>query len=123
VRGCRQPFLNPLRLYVVIFCVHAFLSAVATPILTLADRATAVDPTGLVMRLAAKRTAVPWGDPAVAAHLAARAHGFAGGATLLIVLILAVAQRAVLRRYHCRYLEHLALALSVAVLVILVETA
>jgi hypothetical protein len=114
VGGRRQPYLNPLRLYLVVFLVHGFLATIGAPIKTLPERAAEIDPTGVVMELAGRRDDVDWNSPARAEQLSKRSYWFAEGGTLTIVLIVALAQKGILRRYNRRYLEHLTLALSVA---------
>jgi hypothetical protein len=112
VRGRRQPYLNPLRLYLVVFVAQIFLSGIGTTPLTLSERVRRFDSTGLVTRLA--------GDHVPSVHDDTFAHWLSEGATLMIVFFVALALLGIMRKYHRRYLEHLTLALNVVTFTVLV---
>jgi hypothetical protein len=114
VRGRRQPYLNPLRLYLVVFVAQVFLSGIGTAPLTLSERVRRFDNTGLVTRLAGDR--VPSDS---SGHLD---HWLSEGVTLMIVFFVALALLGIMRKYHRRYLEHLTLSLNVVTFVVLVVT-
>ena len=121
VAGRRQPYLGPLRLYLVVFLVHAFLSGLMTTTpLDLPTRAQMIDPTGLIARIVANRPEVDWGNPVLKEKLAARSHWSAEAGTMLIFLFVALAQQLLFRRFHRRYLEHVALALNVSTFYLLI---
>lgn len=111
--GRRRPYFAPLRLYVVVFLVNAFLMGLGGQHRTLPERAAAVDPTGVVAMLAARRHDIDWQDPRTTQRLEGRTHWMSELGTMLIVFAMAAAQLLVFRRFHRRYLEHLALALEV----------
>jgi len=120
VRGRRQPYLNPLRLYLVVFVAQVFLSGIGTAPLTLSERVRRFDNTGLVTRLAGDRVPSDPGDPLQSAHTATLDHWLSEGATLLVVFFAALALLGIMRKYHRRYLEHLTLSLNVVTLLVLV---
>jgi hypothetical protein len=122
VRGRRQPYLNPLRLYLVVFVVQVFLSGLGTAPLTLSERVRRFDNTGLVTRLAGERVPADSGDALQSAHTATLDHWLSEGVTLLIVFFVALALLGIMRKYHRRYLEHLTLSLNVVTFVVLVVT-
>jgi hypothetical protein len=119
VRGRRQPYLNPLRLYLVVFVVQAFLSGIGTPTLTLSESVQRYDSTGLAAKLLAKQINSDAGK-LTHAHFATYAHWSSEAGTLLVFLLIAWAQLAIMRKYHRRYLEHLMLSLNVATFILLV---
>jgi hypothetical protein len=120
VRGRRKPYLNPLRLYLVVFIVQAFLSTIGTAPLTLSERVRRFDTTGLVTRLAGDRVPSDSGDPIQSAHAATLEHWLSEGATLMVVFFAALALQGIMRKYHRRYLEHLILSLNAVTFVVLV---
>jgi Protein of unknown function (DUF3667) len=122
VRGRRQPYLNPLRLYLVVFVAQVFLSGIGVAPLTLAERVRRFDNTGLVTRIAGDRVPPDSGDTLQGAHTATSDHWLSEGVTLLIVFFVALALLGIMRKYHRRYLEHLTLALNVVTFVVLVVT-
>jgi hypothetical protein len=113
VRGRRQPYLNPLRLYLVVFIVQAFLSGIGTRILSFSDRVTEFDTTGWALKLIGQMPKES-NDLAHRIHFEQFTHWFSEVGTLLIFFLVAAAQMLILRRYRRRYLEHLALSLNVA---------
>jgi hypothetical protein len=115
VRGRRLPYVNPLRLYLLVFIVFALVSAM-TPYskLSLPERAAQMDPTGWVSHLATERTTVRWDDPSTRERVAAHGHWLSEGGTLVIFLGVAFVQWGVFWRWRRRYLEHAILGLSVA---------
>jgi Protein of unknown function (DUF3667) len=124
VSGRRQPYLGPLRLYLVVFLLHAFLSGLATaPPLDLPARAQMIDITGLTAHVAASRPEVDWENPELKEKPAVRSHWLAEAGTMLIFLFVALAQQLLFRRFHRRYLEHVTLALSVSTFYLLVISA
>ncbi len=121
VTGRRAPYIAPLRLYLLVFLVFAFVTAVPSHSrLTLPQRAEQIDPTGWVARLAVKRTLVKWDDPVTQERISVRTHWTSEGGTLLIWLCVAAVQLIILRFYRRRYLEHTVLALGVATFYLLV---
>jgi hypothetical protein len=124
VSGRRQPYLGPLRLYLVVFLLHAFLSGLATaPPLDLPARAQMIDITGLTAHVAASRPEVDWENPELKEKPAVRSHWLAEAGTMLIFLFVALAQKLLFRRFHRHYLEHVTLALSVSTFYLLVIAA
>ena len=120
VRGRRQPYLNPLRLYLVVFVVQVFLSGIGTAPLTLSERVRRFDTTGLVTRLAGDRVPPDSGNPIQSAHAATMDHWLSETATLMVVFFAALALQGIMRKYHRRYLEHLILSLNAVTFVVLV---
>jgi hypothetical protein len=118
VRGRRQPYLNPLRLYLVVFIVQAFLSGIGTPTLTLSEWVKRYDSTGLAAKLIAKQINSDAGN-LTPVHFATYAHWLSEAGTLMVFVLVAWAQLAIMRKYHRRYLEHLMLALNVATFMLL----
>lgn len=119
VRGRRQPYLNPLRLYLVVFVVQIFLSGLGTAPLTLSERVRRFDTTGMVTRLAGNR--IPSNsDPIPGAHAPTFDHWVSEVATLMVVFFAALALLGIMRKYHRRYLEHLTLCLNVVTFLVLV---
>ena len=121
VLGRRRPYVEPLRLYVVAFLLHATLAAwFGGHGPSLAERIRDGDPTQLLARLAASRTGVDWNEPELRASLQERGRWFAELGTLLIFLGVAALQKLVFYRTGRRYLEHVALALNICSFYILV---
>jgi Protein of unknown function (DUF3667) len=119
VRGRRQPYLNPLRLYLVVFLVQAFLSGIGMPTLTRSEWVQRYDSSGLAAKLMAKQIDSGAGD-LTSAHFATYTHWSSEAGTLMVFLLVALAQLAIMRKYHRRYLEHLMLSLNVATFILLV---
>jgi Protein of unknown function (DUF3667) len=120
VRGRRQPYLNPLRLYLVMFVTHVFLSGFGTTPLTLAERVQRFDSFGVVTWVAGNHLPSELDDPIHGAHDATLSHWLSEGATLMIVFFVALALLGIMRKYRRRYLEHLTLALNVITFTLLV---
>jgi Protein of unknown function (DUF3667) len=115
VAGRRKPYISPLRLYLVTFVLQAFLLAALTPHqLPFPDRIRLLDPTGILTRMMTARTSVDWSDAELRQRLNEYSHWLGEIATLLIFFGVAAVQALVLFRLRRRYLEHLALALSVS---------
>lgn len=112
VLGQRKPYLNPVRLYLVVFILQAFVGGIGTRPLTLSERAERYDPTGFSSRLAIER-GLDIQQSSRAGRDAAAAHWIAELGTLLIAFLVSVVQMLVLRRYRRRYIEHLTLSLTV----------
>ena len=110
VRGRRQPYLNPLRLYLVVFVAQAFLAFIGTAPLTWSERLRRYDTLGVVRYLTASR-GIP-GSAAPSSHLETYSHWLSEAGTLVMVFLVASALLLILRKYHRRYLEHLTLALN-----------
>jgi hypothetical protein len=115
VSGRRQPFVGPLRVYIVLFLLQVVVGAVVGgPSTSLLERVHDSDPFGVLAHLMSSRTNVDWHSPAVAAHLREIGHWLSELATLLIFMLVAAVQQVIFYRLHRRYLEHLVLALNVA---------
>jgi uncharacterized protein DUF3667 len=112
VRGRRQPYLNPLRLYLVIFVAQAFLASIGTAPLTWSERLQRYDTTGVVTYLTAGRASPDSGNAVPSSHLETYSEWLSEAGTLVIVFLVAAALLLILRKYHRRYLEHLTLALN-----------
>jgi hypothetical protein len=110
VRGRRQPYLNPLRLYLVVFVAQAFLGSFGTAPLSWGDRLQRYDTTGVVRHLTADRGIPDGAMPS--AGFETYFHWLSEAGTLVIVFLIAAALQLILRKYHRRYLEHLTLALN-----------
>lgn len=117
VRGRRQPYLNPLRLYLVIFVAQAFLASIGTVPPTWSERLRRYDITGMVTHLSASRGIS--GSMMPSLHFEAYSHWLSEAGTLVIVFLIAAALLLILRKYHRRYLEHLTLALNVITFLLL----
>jgi hypothetical protein len=115
VAGRRQPFVGPLRIYIVLFLsqvvVGAIVSGTGTPFL---ERVHEFDLFGVLSHLMSSRPDVDWHSPAVAARVRERGHWLSELATLLIFMLVAGVQKLIFYRLHRHYLEHVALALNVA---------
>jgi len=120
VAGRRQPFVGPLRLYLVVFVVYALTTTLTGTNLSLPERAALIDPTHLLARLLHARTSVAWSDPAVEARIAGRAKWLSEAGTFVIYLFVALLQRLIFARLKRRYLEHLVLALNVLTFYLLI---
>jgi hypothetical protein len=120
VRGRRQPYLNPLRLYLVVFLAQVFLSGIGTTPLSLSERVQRSDATGVVMWLAGDRLSSESRDPTRTVQTSTLDHWLSEGATLLVVFFAALALMGILRKYHRRYLEHLTLCLNAVTFLMLV---
>ena len=115
VAGRRRPFVSPLRLYLVVFIVHAFIVASsAGQAISLPQRAKLIDPTGLLTRLIAARPTIDWSNPNLEERLTERERWFGEFGTLLIFFGVALVQKLVFYRQKRRYLEHATLALTVS---------
>jgi hypothetical protein len=112
VQGQRQPFLNPVRLYLVVFFVQAVISGLGTAPLTLSERAARYDPTGFTSQLAAKRR-LDQRHPSQLERESSGAHWVGEAGTLLIAFLVGGVQMILLRRYRRHYIEHLTLSLTV----------
>jgi hypothetical protein len=123
VRGRRQPYLNPLRLYLVVFLAHAFLSGLGTAQLSLAQRVHRFDNFGLVTWAAGDHLPPDSDNPIHGAHGATLTHWLSEGATLMIVFFVALALLGIMKKYRRRYLEHLTLALHVITFTLLAMVA
>ena len=114
VAGRRQRFSSPLRIYLVIYLLHAFLDAVFFHnSVTLPERAKLFDRGNLLGRLIASRSGVDWSSEVLQARLAERTHWTGEFGTFLIFVGLAGVQACVFYKLRRTYVEHLALALSV----------
>lgn len=118
VRGCRQPYLNPLRFFLVAFILQGFLSGIGTHILSFSDRVQRDDTTGWAAKLIGEMPAES-ADLTHRIHIEEFTHWFAEVGTLAIFFLVAVAQALILRKYRRRYLEHLTLSLNVATFTLL----
>lgn len=122
VSGRRQPYVGPLRLYLVVFIVFAVTTSLAgVDQLSLPERTALIDPTHLLQRLLHARATVAWSDPAVEARIAGRAKWLSEAGTFVIYLFVAVLQRLIFARLKRRYLEHLVLALNVLTFYLLIN--
>jgi hypothetical protein len=119
VRGRRQPYLNPLRLYLVIFVAQAFLASIGTAPPTWSQRLGRFDNTGLVRYLTAGRVNPALDDAAPSPHFETYSQWLSEAGTLVIVFLVAAALLLILRKYHRRYLEHLTLALNAVTFLLL----
>jgi hypothetical protein len=115
VMGKRQRFVSPLRLYLILFLLHAFISVIFGGLGTsLPERARELDVWGLLSHLLSSRPEVNWLSPVVASRVREHAHWLSEVAMLLIFLVTAGFQKILFYRLRRRYLEHVALALNVA---------
>ncbi|HEY2590948.1 MAG TPA: DUF3667 domain-containing protein, partial [Steroidobacteraceae bacterium] len=122
VAGRRQPFVGPLRLYLIVFIAYAVTAGLTgADQLSLPERAALVDPTHLLERLLHARASIAWSDPAVEARIAARAKWLSEAGTFVIYLFVALFQRLIFARLKRRYLEHLVLALNVLTFYLLIN--
>lgn len=111
--GVRRPYVNPLRLYLVVFVILAFVTEIGSEPLTLSQRVERYDPTGWIGRLAHEHE---FNHPH-ATHedkrAESRAHWVGEFGTLVIVFLVSAVQMLVFRRFRRHYIEHLALGLTV----------
>jgi hypothetical protein len=115
VEGRRQRFVGPLRIYLILFLLHVFLTATLGGVAaSLPERVRDFDAFGILAHLMLIRPNVNWQSPAVISHVQEYGRWLSEVATLLIFLVVAVVQQWIFRRQHRRYLEHVALALNVA---------
>jgi Protein of unknown function (DUF3667) len=115
VIGKRQRFVSPLRLYLILFLLHAFIAVVlGGPGASLPERVRDFDVSGLLSHLLSSRPDVNWSSPAVASHVREQARWLSEVATLLLFLVMAAFQKILFYRLRRHYLEHVALALNVA---------
>lgn len=115
VAGRRQPFVGPLRVYIVLFLLQVVVGvAVSGPGTSLLERVQDSDPFGVLSHLMSSRPNVDWQSPAVAARFRELGHWLSELATLLTFMLVAGVQKLIFYRLHRRYLEHVALALNVA---------
>lgn len=115
VAGRRQPFVGPLRFYIILFLLHVVVGvAVSGPGPSLLERVQNSDPFGVLSHLMSSRSNVDWQSPAVAARVRELGRWLSELATLLIFMLVAGVQKLIFYRLHRRYLEHVALALNVA---------
>jgi hypothetical protein len=115
VEGRRQRFIGPLRLYVVLFLLNAFIVVAFNGFGTsLNQRVQGMDAFGVLSHLIASRPDVQWQSAEVQANLREHGHWMREVATLLIFLVVALFQKLIFYRLHRRYLEHAALGLNVA---------
>ena len=122
VRGRRQPYLNPLRLFVVAFLLQGFLSGIGTHVLSFGDRLERDDSTGWAAKLIGEMPAESL-DLGHRIHFEEFTHWLSEVGTLVIFFFVAAAQMLILRKYHRRYLEHLTLSLNVATFAFLLSIA
>jgi len=114
IAGRRQGFTSPLRLYVVVYLLAAFVDTVFfRSTTTLPERARFADPTGSVNRLIAARPGVDWSNEVLRAHLAERDHWLNEIGTFLIPAGVTIVLALVFHRLRRTYVEHLTLALTV----------
>jgi len=115
VAGRRQPFVSPLRVYIMAFLLEVVIGAVlkghGTSIL---ERVHASDSFGILSELMKSRPNVDWQSPEVTAHSRELGHWLSELATLLIFMAVAGVQKLIFFRLKRRFLEHVALALNVA---------
>jgi hypothetical protein len=119
VRGRRQPYLNPLRLYLVVFVAQAFLASIGTVPLKWSERLQRYDSTGVVTALTAGRAIPGAGSEMASSHLETYSQWLSEAGTLMIVFLIAAALLLIFRKYHRRYLEHLTLALNAVTFLLL----
>jgi len=120
VHGRRQRYLNPLRLYLVVFVVQAFLSGIGIRMLTLGDSLQRYDPTGIVANVIVRLNKTDLAVLNRTPHHSSSAHWLSECGTLVVFLLLARVQMLLLGKYHRRYLEHVMLSLNVATFAMLV---
>ncbi len=114
VAGRRQPYVSPLRLYLVTYLLHLFLLSFLAPHpLTMPELAQMYDPSGFLARLMASRGSIDWSGPQPQEHFLEQVHWISQALTLLVFLGVAGIQSLLLMRLRRHYLEHLSLALNV----------
>jgi hypothetical protein len=115
VEGRRQPFVSPLRLYLLMFLLHEFLVALTKGFgMTFAERVGGTDLFGVLTHLMSLRPDVDWRSGGLNERLREHGNWMSEMATLLIFLVVAVFQKLLFYRLHRSYLQHVALALNVA---------
>lgn len=115
VAGMRQPFVGPLRIYIVLFLVHAIVAVAINGLgASFPERVREADSFGILSHLMSGRPDVNWQGPEVASRVRELGHWSGELATLLIFLATAGLQKLIFYRLHRRYLEHVVLALNVA---------
>lgn len=115
VAGRRQPFVSPLRIYIMAFLLQVVIGAALQGHGTsIVERVQASDSFGLLSELMKSRSNVDWQSPEITAHVRELGHWLSELATLLIFMVVACVQKLIFFRLHRRYLEHVALALNVA---------
>jgi Protein of unknown function (DUF3667) len=115
VAGVRQPFVGPLRIYIVFFLVHAIVAVSVNGLgVSFPERVREFDSFGILSHLMSGRPDVNWQSPEVASRVRELGHWLGELATLLIFLATAGLQKLIFNRLHRRYLEHVVLALNVA---------
>jgi Protein of unknown function (DUF3667) len=115
VAGMRQPFVGPLRIYIVLFLVHAIVVLSINGLgASFPERVREFDSFGFLSHLMSGRPDVNWQSPEVASRVRELSHWSGELATLLVFLATAGLQKLVFYRLHRRYLEHVVLALNVA---------
>jgi len=114
VNGRRKPFVSPLRLYLVLFLIQASFTALMVGHgQSVPDSVNAIDSTGVLHRLLAHRSDVAWNDLELRVKLTERAHWFSEIASLVTFIGVAAIQGLVFWPRRRRFVEHLALALTV----------
>ncbi len=116
VTGRRRPFVNPIRLYILAFLAYELTKSFighGHSSLNLSERASLIDPTGLLKHLLDLRGAGFWKNLATEARVAERAKWLSESGTFIISIFLAMIQSLIFLRLGRKYLEHLALALNV----------
>jgi hypothetical protein len=115
VAGIRQPYVGPLRIYIVLFLVHAIVAVSINGLgASFLQRVREIDALGILAHLMSSRPEVNWQSPEVASRVREFGHWSGELATLLVFLATAVFQKLIFFRLHRRYLEHVVLALNVA---------
>lgn len=115
VEGRRQRFVGPLRIYLVLFLLHLFMSATLGGVgASLPERVRDFDAFGILSHLMQTRPNVNWQSPIIVSHVREYGRWLSEVATLLIFIVVAIVQKWIFWRQHRRYLEHVALALNVA---------
>jgi hypothetical protein len=115
VAGMRQPFVGPLRIYIVLFLVHAIVAVSINGLgASFPQRVRDIDAFGVLSHLMSGRPQVNWHSREVDSHVRELGHWLGELATLLVFLVTAGFQKLIFYRLHRRYLEHVVLALNVA---------
>jgi hypothetical protein len=115
VAGMRQPFVGPLRIYIVLFLAHAIVAVSINGLgASFLQRVREIDAFGILSHLMSGRPDVNWQSPDVASRVREFGHWLGELATLLVFLATAALQKLIFYRLHRRYLEHVVLGLNVA---------
>lgn len=115
VEGMRQPFVGPLRIYIVLFLLHAIVVLSINGLgASFPERVREFDSFGILSHLMSDRPDVNWQSPEVASRVRELSHWSGELATLLVFLLTAGFQKVIFYGLHRRYLEHVVLALNVA---------